>query len=68
MIVGCYSMDLYCDFGPHPIGYDFPHQFTGRTEAECFRNSKKRGWKIYPAQRKAKCPRCAGEALAKEAA
>ena len=60
MIVGCYSLHLYCDFGDAEIheGMTFPHEFTGRTEAACFRDAKKRGWRIYSQQRKAKCPRC----------
>ena len=66
MIVGCYSIDLYCDFGPHPVGYGFPHQFTGQTEAVCFREARKKGWRIYRKQGKAKCPRCVAALIKRE--
>lgn len=67
MIVGCYSLHLYCDFGKGPEGdqthggvrfLEFPHEFTGKTESACLKEARKAGWKIYPAQRKAKCPKC----------
>lgn len=49
-LVGCYSLDLYCD-GPlrssHPdTDLSMPHQFTGRTEAECIRAARAKGWQI----------------------
>lgn len=75
MIVGRYSIHLYCDFGipskpergeaytlhgGRP-NYELDQQmeFTGKNEAACFRESRKVGWKVYPAQGKAKCPACA---------
>lgn len=52
MIVGCYSMDLYCDTGHNATGmasmreYQLAqrHQYTGKTEAECKREARKDGW------------------------
>lgn len=59
MIVGCYSLHLYCDFDRHEKDtHTFPHEFTGRTEGECFKDARSKGWKIYPKDDKAKCPRC----------
>lgn len=40
--VGCYSMDVYCDW-PDCRG---ENQFTGRTEAACIRGARSRGWSI----------------------
>ena len=69
-IVGCYILHLYCDFGVKVEGdyekhggrwyyeLNFPGEFTEHTEAACFKEARKAGWKIYPAQRKAKCPHC----------
>jgi hypothetical protein len=67
MIVGCYTLDLYCD-RDNPDGYtiadipehgfrEFPHQFTGHTEGVCMRDAKRRGWRFQDG--KAYCPRCA---------
>lgn len=45
-VVGCYSMDLYCDHPTHPYySYD-PPSITGETESECLRKAKKYGWRI----------------------
>lgn len=58
MIVGCYTMHLYCD-GPGPHGYGtMPLELTGRTEGECFAQSRKKGWKIDNHEHKAYCPKC----------
>jgi hypothetical protein len=55
MIVGCYSLDLYCSI-PRPqhlnqwIDIDdvrrgkFPMQFTGATERQCKAKARKQGW------------------------
>lgn len=49
-IVGCYSMDLYCDHPEHckysGDVWPFPSVYSGRSESECLRNAKKDGWKI----------------------
>lgn len=51
MIVGCYSMDLYCENA---------HVYTGETWGECVRDARRDGWKITP-DRKAYCPNCSGK-------
>jgi hypothetical protein len=67
VIVGCYSLDLYCD-RDNPDGYtiadipehgfrEFPHQFTGHTEGVCMRDARRRGWRF--ADGKSYCPKCA---------
>lgn len=72
MIVGCYSVDLYCDNedrtgdkrckrrnGPLRYGSD---QYTGETEGECLRQARKEGWKFTRDRpRKAYCPACSGK-------
>lgn len=50
MIVGCYSLDLYCDTGHRKDGtteeYNLadPGQFTGQTEGDCKRDARRAGW------------------------
>lgn len=62
MIVGCYTLDLYCENdrqypdGTHDF-YEFPHQYTGETHAECNRQARKQGWKLTR-DKKAFCPKC----------
>lgn len=57
MIVGCYSMDLYCrnDFR-HADGVR-PAQFTGRTFAACKRDAIGAGWRFHR-DGDVTCPRC----------
>lgn len=73
MIVGCYTVHLYCDFGKS-VAYKSQNQtlhggrpaylvnhrmeFTGPNLTACLKEAKKDGWRIYPAQGKAKCPSC----------
>ncbi len=67
MIVGCYSMDLYCENAEASStvcrvgwGYHGPPVYTGRTEAECIRQARGDGWLITNDRpRKAYCPKCA---------
>lgn len=81
MIVGCYTVHLYCDFGKEGKrkgdsyklhggieAYKLEHvmEFTGRTEGACFKEARKRGWRIYKAQGKAKCPSCSSAAAPHE--
>jgi len=56
--VSCYTMDLYCDHQAteHEHG-EFPHTFTGRTNAECKREAKAAGWKWH-ANGGVSCPKC----------
>lgn len=55
MIVGCYTLDLYCDSydGGPPFRdsvvhkyQEFPHQYTGETRFECIKQARKDGWLI----------------------
>lgn len=67
MIVGCYTLDLYCRFdgtsdGPQAgtvvHGYNSqPHQFTGPTLSNCRAQARKRGW-TFEDDDDATCPMC----------
>lgn len=63
MIVGCYSVDLYCDNTegkkcPSPWS-SFPWVYTGETQGECLRQARKAGWRFSRERpRKAYCPKC----------
>lgn len=60
MIVGCYTMDLYCDASDHKSvatrrgGW----QYTGETAGECKRKAKADGWKFHR-DGEVSCPECA---------
>jgi len=60
MIVGCYSMDLYCANQPSDTckgGYmSGAWQFTGQTEAECKREARSKGWRFTKGD--TTCPHC----------
>lgn len=59
MIVGCYSLDLYCDNEAGPHKYDeFPAVYTAQTGSKCRRLARKDGWKLDINGGKAACPRC----------
>lgn len=60
MIVGCYTLDLYCDFenAEHPWNA-FPKQFCGHTLGECKRAARKDGWTFHK-DGNARCPKCKG--------
>lgn len=60
MIIGCYSVDLYCDAEnpAHEYG-EFPHQFTGLNEPVCIRQARAKGWKITT--KRQLCPKCSGK-------
>jgi hypothetical protein len=73
MIVGCYSMHLYCDTGNAKPGYpgdsgNSPHnharpgfaEFTGPTEGDCKRQARKQGWR-FSRDNKVYCPICSGK-------
>ena len=67
MIVGGYSLDLYCEnSGPilatgkdaHGHNYsEFPHQFFGEYGRECRAEARRKGWKLLP-DGQAYCPKC----------
>lgn len=56
MIVGCYSLDLYCR---NESRHDSvrPAQFTGRTFAACKRDAIASGWRFH-LDGDVSCPRC----------
>lgn len=61
MIVGCYTVHLYCDH-PDAAQYkctEWPGEFTGQTERECLAEARKAGWKIgTPDNRYERVVRC----------
>lgn len=67
MIVGCYSMDLYCENRDNKVCLDDRYvsvqfQATGRTERDCLKDARAFGWKfpIKDGMRLAFCPKCKG--------
>lgn len=56
MIVGCYTLDVYCDNEDKCAAKDlpiwdknylpWPCQYTGRNSRECLQAAKSAGWKI----------------------
>jgi hypothetical protein len=74
MIVGCYSLDLYCDnvlskdedlFGglngdKHEYR-EFPKTYTGNTRQEAERQARKEGWMINNKTGICLCPKCSGK-------
>ena len=70
MIVGCYSMDLYCDGSEdlHGNGRDgvhaykqFPQTFTGERRQDCEKAARNAGWMINNKTGIALCPVCSGK-------
>jgi len=68
MIVGCYTLDLYCDNKPahqylwisdYMSDGKFPVQFIGERGCDCRQQARKAGWKLMRDGR-ALCPRCTG--------
>lgn len=71
MIVGCYTLHLYCEAEAHDgymsdYGYHVKtsgkyktvtHEFSGRNERECLQQARKIGWRITK-DRRAFCPYC----------
>lgn len=65
MIVGCYSVDLYCE---HPEGGQYrctnwPGQWTGTSARDCYAKARREGWKLNLSitQRQVLCPKHAKE-------
>jgi hypothetical protein len=69
MMVGCYSLHLYCDTAgcPNstakpsnmPAGASPPAEFTHQTnEAGAFREARKAGWKLNSKDWTCYCPQC----------
>jgi hypothetical protein len=73
-VVGCYDLNLYCDFGGGIYGENCPNkgftspQFecTGRNERECLRQAREFGWTFRDDNTKAICPKCSRLAKPKQ--
>lgn len=64
MIVGCYTLDLYCDGPDHyKDGLDFAktdvYQFTAQNGSAARREARREGWLLDEKADRALCPRCA---------
>lgn len=53
MVVGCYSLDLYCEVAD----CDSMLTFTDRTLTGAIRNAKKSGWSVYYQKNICYCPK-----------
>ncbi len=61
MLVGCYTLDLYCDNFKaieHKFG-DFPQQYTDEFGSACRRLAREDGWLIK--SDKQLCPKCSNK-------
>lgn len=66
MIVGCYTLHLYCDNGGDEFGTNCPNrsivynaaEFTGPDKKTCLSEARKLGWSFNLNRTKAHCPRC----------
>lgn len=59
MIVGCYSLDLYCDGnGGGHVYNEFPHFFVGKSASSCYRQARRAGWRLSIRSGVAICPKC----------
>ena len=62
MIVGAYTLDLYCDL-PCNHGYGdavvVPDQYVADTGPRCRQQARRDGWRFNLRERLAVCPRCA---------
>ena len=63
MIVGCYSLDLYCDNEDAHIHEHYSFEATGRSRAQCLRAAKRAGWAVDSRKRTVRCPKCKGKKL-----
>lgn len=66
MIVGCYTLDLYCDNeGKFPDGIhehkEFPRKFTDEHGSRCRKMAREEGWKLNLKDGTALCPKCSGK-------
>ena len=72
MIVGCYTVNLYCDDEGHEgfigstgsyyvkVGIfhdEVKHEFAGQNERECFAQARRIGWE-FTRDRRVICPFC----------
>jgi len=61
MIVGCYSLHLYCDMKNDDHDYfEFPHEYDHELGSVCRKEAKNDGW-ILKKDGTAICPKCSGK-------
>ena len=70
-VIGCYTLDLYCDNyfsnALTPVrdtvhGFqEFPHQYTGETFGQCVKQARAHGWIVNRDKSHALCPKCSGK-------
>lgn len=58
MIVGCYSLHLYCDIPNDSHKHRLHGEFTGDTSSEARQKARNEGWKFNRDQKRVICPRC----------
>lgn len=73
MMVGCYTLELYCDKEGFYNKYDadgtlrdevghtyqeFPHEYMNELGSKCRSRARKAGWKLG---KKQLCPKCSGK-------
>jgi len=63
MIVGCYTLELYCEVDEQRHFQDSFAQYVGKNERECLRNARRDGWKVDKKKWQALCPKHRGVTL-----
>jgi hypothetical protein len=70
MIVGCYTLHLYCDARATPgciavreSGLDQPFQATGQNFRDCQEQARHSGWRLSIVRDTAVCPACAAAGI-----
>jgi hypothetical protein len=59
MIIGKYTLHLYCDQdNPQHALDEFPHEIVGNTASQTRKYARKRGWKLDLENGHAICPKC----------
>ncbi len=62
VIVGCYTLDLYCDNSSSDNNHtydEFPHIYTNEVGSICRKLARMDGWFI--GKEKQLCPKCSGK-------
>lgn len=63
MIVGAYTLHLYCDgprhreLHPNKVG-SLDAEFTGYSEADCNKQARAKGWRLDHKNGRCRCARC----------
>jgi hypothetical protein len=65
MIVGCYTLDLYCDGSHETTDFDerFPCQYTGTSFAHCRSRAILDGWKFSNDGKMVLCSQCVSKGV-----